>query len=87
MTHPAVAAIRAYQRALSPLLGSRCRFHPSCSEYAAVAIERFGTLRGGGLALRRLGRCHPWNSGGIDDVPETFLSRTRTPATSDRAET
>lgn len=62
--------IRGYQRLLSPLLGARCRFHPSCSRYAIEAIERFGPWRGGWLALRRLGRCHPLNPGGIDPVPE-----------------
>jgi uncharacterized protein len=47
----------------------RCRFHPSCSTYAVQAIQSHGALRGGGLAVRRLGRCHPWNPGGIDPVP------------------
>ena len=61
--------IRAYRLLLSPLLGPRCRFHPSCSAYALEAVERFGTLRGGWLALRRLGRCHPWHPGGYDPVP------------------
>lgn len=61
--------IRAYRLLLSPLLGPRCRFHPSCSAYALEAVERFGTLRGGWLALRRLGRCHPFNPGGLDPVP------------------
>lgn len=65
-----VFLIRGYQRFLSPLLGARCRFHPSCSRYAIEAIERFGPWRGGWLALRRLGRCHPLNPGGIDPVPE-----------------
>jgi len=62
--------IRAYQRTLSPLLGPRCRFHPSCSHYAIEAIERFGVARGGWLALRRITRCHPLNAGGLDPVPE-----------------
>jgi hypothetical protein len=61
--------IRAYQLAISPLLGPKCRFHPSCSSYALEAVERFGVLRGGWLALRRIGRCHPWHPGGIDPVP------------------
>lgn len=65
-----VAPIRAYQRTLSPLLGPRCRFHPSCSHYAIEAIERFGALRGTGLALARIARCHPLNAGGHDPVPE-----------------
>ena len=60
------AAIRAYQMLISPWLGPACRFHPSCSEYARIAIERDGTWRGGRLALRRLGRCHPLGGGGLD---------------------
>ncbi len=66
------ALIRAYQLIVSPWLGPRCRFYPSCSHYAHEAIGRFGALRGGWLALRRLGRCHPWHPGGIDMVPETL---------------
>ncbi|WP_439639842.1 membrane protein insertion efficiency factor YidD [Nevskia sp.] len=62
--------IRAYQRVLSPLLGPRCRFHPSCSHYALEAIERFGAARGGWLAIKRISRCHPLNAGGLDPVPE-----------------
>ena len=62
-------AIRFYQLALSPLVGPACRFYPSCSQYALEAVSRFGVLRGGWLALRRLGRCHPFNPGGYDPVP------------------
>lgn len=62
--------IRAYQHTLSPLLGPRCRFHPSCSHYALQAIERHGAGRGGWLALKRIARCHPLNPGGNDPVPE-----------------
>ncbi|MCX7059576.1 MAG: membrane protein insertion efficiency factor YidD [Gammaproteobacteria bacterium] len=62
--------IRAYQRTLSPLLGPRCRFHPSCSHYALEAIERFGVARGSWLAISRISRCHPLNAGGLDPVPE-----------------
>jgi uncharacterized protein len=61
--------IRLYQWTLSPLLGPKCRFHPSCSQYSLEALERFGLLRGGWLALRRLGRCHPFHPGGYDPVP------------------
>src|SRR5579864_7505556 len=63
-------ALRGYKRFLSPLLGTNCRFHPSCSNYAMTAIDRFGVLRGGWLALRRVARCHPLNPGGLDPVPE-----------------
>lgn len=62
--------IRAYQRVLSPLLGPRCRFYPSCSQYALEAVERHGALRGSYLAVRRLLRCHPFHPGGFDPVPE-----------------
>lgn len=61
--------IRIYQWTLSPLIGPACRFYPSCSQYAQQAILRFGLLRGGWLALKRLGRCHPWHPGGFDPVP------------------
>lgn len=65
----AALCIRAYQRVLSPVLPRRCRFAPSCSEYARQAILRHGILRGGSLALRRLVRCGPWHPGGHDPVP------------------
>ncbi len=61
--------IRAYQLVVSPLLGPRCRFYPSCSAYAVEAIRVHGVLRGTWLAVRRLLRCHPWNPGGLDFVP------------------
>jgi uncharacterized protein len=61
--------LRGYKLFVSPLLGPRCRFAPSCSEYAMEAIGRFGVLRGGWLSLRRIGRCHPLDPGGYDPVP------------------
>jgi uncharacterized protein len=61
--------IRGYQRLISPLLGPRCRFYPSCSQYAVDALRLHGAARGGALALRRLLRCHPLNPGGYDPVP------------------
>jgi putative membrane protein insertion efficiency factor len=67
--HMLVAAIRAYQIALSPYFGSQCRFHPTCSNYAREAVARHGALRGGWLAIRRIGRCHPGSAGGVDPVP------------------
>jgi uncharacterized protein len=65
-----IVPIRLYQLLISPVLGRRCRFYPSCSQYAAQAIEKHGVLRGGWLAARRLVRCHPGNPGGVDLVPE-----------------
>ena len=61
--------IRAYQLTVSPLLGARCRFYPSCSHYALEAIERHGVWRGSWLAVRRVARCHPLCDGGYDPVP------------------
>jgi putative membrane protein insertion efficiency factor len=61
--------IRLYQLALSPWLGTQCRYEPTCSKYAAEAIERFGAWRGVWLAAKRLGRCHPWGRSGYDPVP------------------
>ncbi len=65
-----VLIIRAYQYLISPLLGQHCRFYPTCSNYAQTAVERHGVIRGSWLAVRRLSRCHPWNAGGVDFVPE-----------------
>lgn len=62
--------LRGYKRGISPWLGQNCRFQPSCSTYAMTAVERFGALRGGWMAARRIGRCHPLHPGGYDPVPE-----------------
>jgi len=64
-----MAAVRAYQLVLSPMLPPNCRFTPSCSAYALEALSRHGAVRGTWLAARRLARCHPWNPGGYDPVP------------------
>ncbi len=61
--------IRAYQLAISPWLGNRCRFFPSCSEFTMEALQKHGVFKGCWLGLRRLGRCHPWHPGGYDPVP------------------
>jgi putative membrane protein insertion efficiency factor len=69
-------AIHAYRWTLSPLLGPRCRYAPSCSAYALEALARHGALRGGWLALRRVLRCHPWGGSGYDPVPHAPHSHT-----------
>lgn len=66
-----LGAVGLYRRFISPLSPPRCRFYPSCSSYAVIAIETHGPVRGTGLAVWRVLRCNPWNSGGVDDVPGT----------------
>lgn len=77
-----IAPIRAYQRLFSPLLGQRCKYYPSCSEYAAQAVQRFGILRGLILAGWRLLRCNPWSHGGFDPVEDQSLFKARAPVPS-----
>jgi uncharacterized protein len=69
MRRIAILLIRGYQLLLSPWLGNHCRYHPTCSKYAIEAIEQYGAARGLWLALRRIGRCHPWGGAGHDPVP------------------
>jgi uncharacterized protein len=69
VTRLLVGLIGAYKRLLSPILPPACRFVPTCSEYAAAAIEKHGPLRGVFLAVRRIVRCAPWHPGGFDPVP------------------
>jgi hypothetical protein len=61
--------IRGYQYAISPLLGRNCRYLPTCSEYAAEAVTKYGAIKGGWLGVKRVCRCHPWHPGGYDPVP------------------
>ena len=68
-----VGLLTVYRRFISPILGPRCRFYPSCSAYALEAVQVHGALRGSWLAARRLSRCHPFHPGGIDLVPGTEL--------------
>jgi putative membrane protein insertion efficiency factor len=70
-----VMPIRFYQIAVSPFLGPACRFYPTCSEYAHEAILRYGPIKGSILAVRRILKCHPFNAGGIDPVPERAACR------------
>lgn len=65
-----IVLIRGYQLFLSPVLGSHCRFYPSCSHYSKDAIEKYGAAKGLWLAISRILRCHPWSKGGYDPVPE-----------------
>ncbi|HVW68644.1 MAG TPA: membrane protein insertion efficiency factor YidD [Steroidobacteraceae bacterium] len=69
MRHVFTFLIRLYQRTISPFLGPRCRFYPSCSNYSLQAIQHHGALYGGWLTVKRLARCHPWHPGGYDPVP------------------
>jgi uncharacterized protein len=78
---PFVLAIVFYQRVISPWTPPTCRYYPSCSHYALTAIQVHGVLRGGWLALRRLGRCHPWTAGGVDHVPPAHFHSASTPLT------
>ncbi|MDO8915048.1 MAG: membrane protein insertion efficiency factor YidD [Coriobacteriia bacterium] len=77
--------IRGYKTLISPILGPSCRFTPTCSTYALTSVERFGVIRGGWLAAKRIGRCHPWNPGGHDPVPNLprmSVDTTRRPSAS-----
>ena len=75
MSRIVILMLQCYKRWLSPLLGARCRFHPSCSDYASIAVTRFGALRGGWLGFWRVLRCQPLSTGGLDPVPDHFTWR------------
>jgi putative membrane protein insertion efficiency factor len=74
-----VAPIHFYRRFISPALPRRCKYHPTCSEYAVDAVRTYGVLRGLVLAAWRLLRCNPWSHGGVDPVEAQTIFRTRTP--------
>jgi putative membrane protein insertion efficiency factor len=73
----ATAPVRVYQRAISPAIPRRCKYHPTCSEYAIAAVRRYGILRGLVLAAWRLLRCNPWSHGGVDFVEDQNVFRPR----------
>ena len=72
---PMLGLVWLYRLAVSPWLGNNCRYEPSCSEYAMDALRLHGAFRGGWLAVRRIGRCHPWGGSGYDPVPEKQKDR------------
>lgn len=72
--------INGYQKLISPLLGPRCCYYPSCSQYAKEAIDKHGVFKGGWIAIKRISRCHPLAEGGHDPVPEKKLNKSKTSA-------
>jgi uncharacterized protein len=72
-----IASIRGYRRFISPLFPPSCRFHPTCSQYAIGAIERFGPWTGGKMAIARICRCHPFHPGGYDPVPAAIGNKAK----------
>ena len=66
---PFIALIKLYQWVISPALGPKCRYTPTCSQYAIEALKKYGPFKGGWLSLRRIARCHPWGGHGVDPVP------------------
>lgn len=72
-----IGLLRAYRFAISPLYGQVCRYHPTCSAYALEAVTVHGSIKGSWLAIRRVGRCHPWAAGGYDPVPAPGSSKER----------
>ena len=69
VTYPLILLIRVYQLILSPMLGSNCRFMPTCSEYALESLKVYGLIKGTYLTIKRIGKCHPWGSNGYDPIP------------------
>ena len=77
-----MAVIRIYQLVVSPLLGPRCKYYPSCSTYGLQAVRKHGAVRGTAMASWRVLRCNPWSNGGVDEVPDKGQPLFRTPQTS-----
>lgn len=73
MKEAIIFLVKSYQWIIRPLLGPRCRFYPSCSEYTEQALRQYGVLKGLKIAMRRISRCHPLNQGGIDPVPDHHI--------------
>ena len=69
VTFPLILLIRGYQLIVSPMLGSNCRFMPTCSEYALESLKAYGLIKGIYLTIKRIGKCHPWGSHGYDPIP------------------
>ncbi len=69
LSFPLIVLIRFYQLCISPMLGKNCRFTPTCSQYALEAIRKYGPFKGLWMAVKRIGRCHPWGGSGYDPVP------------------
>ncbi len=69
VTYPLILLIRVYQLMVSPMLGSNCRFMPTCSEYALESLKVYGLIKGTYLTIKRIGKCHPWGSNGYDPIP------------------
>ena len=69
VTFPLILLIRGYQLIVSPILGSNCRFMPTCSEYALESFKAYGLIKGTFLTIKRIGKCHPWGSHGYDPIP------------------
>ena len=72
-----IAVLKGYRTVVSPLYGDVCRYHPSCSRYALEAVQEHGVTIGSAFAAARVGRCHPWAAGGIDDIPRRRRFRYR----------
>ncbi len=69
VTYPLILLVRVYQLIVSPMLGSNCRFMPTCSEYALESLKTYGLIKGTYLTIKRIGKCHPWGSNGYDPIP------------------